>query len=326
MSVLVLGAGGFLGLHVVDALDEAGVDFRAGRRKRSNVLALRSRRAPMVEADLDDPESLDRALQGVQTVVHAAGHYPRLSLNREASIGLGVGQLDRLLDAAARAGVRRLVYLSSTATVAKTSGRSTEAHRFPAPPSYGVYHDLKWLMEARVEAEDRMEVVTVCPGACLGAWDLRVGTSALLVGLARGLDPEHPDGVVNIVDARDVGAAVLALVRAESPPRRVLLGGSNHQLHSLLTILSARYRVPAPRPPLAASEAIRLADEEERRCARGGGRPSLSREIVDLVVHGTPIDGSLATRLFGLAYRPLSATLDYFDDWARRMRFIPPLP
>ena len=46
---------------------------------------------------------------------------------------------------------------------------------------------------------------------------------------------------------------------------------------------------------------------------------------MDLIVHGLPIDASLATRALGITWSPLSTTLDRFDAWARQMRIIPPL-
>ena len=328
MSVLVLGAGGFLGLNLVDALIAAGQTPRCGRRRRSNVLALRQRRAPMVAADLDSPEELRAAMEGCDTVFHAAGHYPRLSLDREGALAAGLGQLRNALDAAARAGVKRFVYLSSasTAAAAPEGGPSDERAVYTSYPGHGTYHDLKWAMEQAALAEDRFEVAVACPGACLGPWDLRVGTSALLVGLARGLDPPHPDGTVNLVDARDVALALVRLAAHPSPPRRVLLCEGNHRLHPLLCSLAARYRVAPPAPPLSAAAAVALADAEERRAAAGGGRPALSREIVDLVVHGVPLDARLAGTALGLRLRPLGETLDAADGWARRMRLISPLP
>ena len=322
MTALVLGANGFLGLNLVDALLASGESPRCGRRKRSNVLALRERRVTMVPADLDSAAELRAAMNGCSTVFHVAGHYPRLSIDREGALATGLRQLRAVLDAAASGNVRRVIYVSSAATAAPApeGGPSSERHVHPAMPGYGTYHDLKWAMEAMALAEDRLEVVVACPGACLGPWDWRVGTSALVVALARGLDPPHPDGAINLVDARDVALALVALAAHRSPPRRILLSGANHRLHALLSGLARRYRERPPSPPLSAAAAIAFADAEERRAA---GRPALSREIVDLGVHGVPLDTSLAASL-GLRFRPLEETLSAADGWFRRMRIIPP--
>ena len=59
------------------------------------------------------------------------------------------------------------------------------------------------------------------------------------------------------------------------------------------------------------------------RAAREGGRPALARELADLIIHGVPLDAGLARRELGLTFRPLSHTLDAFDDWARRVRILP---
>ncbi|MCB9647623.1 MAG: NAD-dependent epimerase/dehydratase family protein [Deltaproteobacteria bacterium] len=324
MKALVLGAGGFIGLNLVDALLAAGHTPRCGRRARSNVLPLRSRKVPLVPADLEDPEGLQAAMRDVDVVFHAAGHYPRFAHRPEEALQAGLRQTRNVLDAAAAAGVRRLVYASTTATVARgQAGSSNEGHVFASAPEHGTYHRLKWHMEAQALAEDRLEVRVACPAGCIGPWDLRVGTSALLVGTARGLDPPHPDGVVNLVDARDVAQGMLQLAALEESPRRVILSGSTHRLQDLLQLLARRYHVAPPSPPLTTAEAVALADAEERRAAEGGPRASLSREIVDLILYGVPLDAGLSERALGLRYRSLEDTLDAFDAWARRMRLIP---
>ncbi len=325
LAPLVLGAAGFLGLNLVDAMKAAGVEPKCGRRRRTNVLALRSRRVEMVTADLDDVDGLVEAMAGCKVVVHAAGYYPRLSLNRESALELGLRQTRNALDAAHRAGVERFVYVSSTATVASArGGASTEADVFGTSPGHGVYHDLKWAMEQVALDEDRFEVVVACPGACLGPWDLRVGTSAIIVATARGLDPPHPDGLVNAVDVRDVAQALLRLTTMEAPPRRILLSGSDQPLQPLLEQLSGRYGVGRPSPAISVEQACALSDAEETRCAEDGGRPALSREIVDLLIHSVPIDTAYAEATLGMCWTPLTATLDAFDDWARRFKIIPP--
>ncbi len=325
MNALVLGAAGFLGLNLVDALRDLGVDPLCARRRRTNVIPLRSRKARMVVADLDDPASIRAAMDGIDVVFHAAGHYPRHSQDALATFETGLRQLDNVLEAAAEAGVSRLVYVSSTATVAPSpKGLSDESDQFLTSPGFGVYHDLKWLMERRASAEDRFEIRVACPGACIGPWDLRVGTSALLVAAARHVDVPHPDGIVALVDGMDAARGIAAQGLAERAPDRVLYAGGNYRLHTLRTALALRYGGSLPAPPIGAAEAEARADTEERRALAERRRPELSREIVDLVVHGVPVDASLATRALGLQYTPLAQTLDRYDDWARRMRIIPP--
>ncbi len=326
MNTLVLGSAGFLGLNLVDALRAAGLDPLCARRKRTNVIPLRSRRARMVNVDLDDAASIREAMTGIDVVFHLAGHYPRHSQDGLVAMETGLRQMQNVLDAGAEAGIKRMVYVSSTATVAPSpSGYSTESDVFLVAPGFGVYHDLKWLMERRAAAERRYEVRIACPGACIGPWDLRLGTSALVVAAARRLDVAHPDGIVAVVDSADAAKGIMQQGLLADAPARALLVGGNYRLHAMRVALHERYGVPAPGAPIGASEAKALADAEESRALREHRRGALSREIVDLIVHGLPIDASLATRALGITWSPLSTTLDRFDAWARQMRIIPPL-
>jgi dihydroflavonol-4-reductase len=324
-DTLVLGSNGYLGLHVVDALRAEGVDPRCGRRPRSNVLGLRSRKARMVAADLDDPASLDAAMQGVDTVVHVAGHYPRTSTDRAGTMALGERQSRAVIAAARQAGVSRLVYVSSTATVApRSDGPSTEADRFAAPPGFGLYHDLKWTMEAIFEGATDLDVRVALPAGCIGPGDLRLGTSALIVALARGDDPPHPDGVVSLVDPRDAALGIARLALRPDAPRRLVLSQSSVRLHALLADLAGRYGRPPPSAPLSAAAAKALADVAERDAVATRTRPRMVREIVDLVVHGVPLSGRLAETALGLRYRPFTTSLTDFEGWAQRLGFFTP--
>ncbi len=136
MRPLVLGASGFVGLNLVDALLSEGINPLCARRARSNVIPLRSRRASMVVADLDDIDSLQKAMDETDVVFHCAGHYPRLSLNPDAALETGRRQLTNVLNAASKTGVKRLIYVSSTATVAATDGVSDESDVFVDEPPF----------------------------------------------------------------------------------------------------------------------------------------------------------------------------------------------
>lgn len=318
-EVLVLGAGGFLGLNTVRAFTDVGITPRCGRRARGNVLGLRGLGAPLVVTDFTQPASLREAFRGVEVIVHAAAHYPRFSLEPDETISRGLNELEAVLEAAVEANVRRLVFVSSTATVApRQQGPSNEDDSFPVCPEWGTYHALKWRLEHRLRDEGRLEVIVACPAACLGPFDWKVGTSALLLAMARGAPPPHPRGRITTVDARDVAAALVKLATAQSPPERLILANETFDAHALLVKLAERYDAPPPAAALGEEAARRLADEQEREAQRTGGRAALARELVDLIVHSPALDAS-RSRTFGISYRPLSDTLDAWDSWALRM-------
>lgn len=324
LAPLILGASGFLGLNLVDTLISHGTPPLCAHRLRTNTLPLRRRGVERILIDFADPESLVRAMKG-RVVYHLAGHYPRDARTPHHTLSRALSELEHILDAAASAEVERLVYVSSTATVAAHPDRaSCESDVYLSPPGFGVYHDTKWHMEQRVLAENRFDVRVVCPGACLGPWDLRVGTTALVIATARGDDPPHPDGIVNLVDVRDVARA-LHHVATRPSPRRLIVAAHDLHLQSLLEDLAVRFRVRRPSPPLTAKASISLADREEARVAGTPERALLAREIVDLIIHGTPLDASLARDLIG-PFTPLSETLAALEQFARRLNLIPYLP
>ena len=323
--VLILGAGGFLGLNAVRAWLDAGVTPLCGRRPRGNVLGLRELGVPLVVTDFSSRDSLVAALSGAEVVIHAAAHYPRFSTLPELTLRQGLAELNQVLDAAARAGVRRLVFVSSTATIARRGDgqRSTEAQAFTEPPDYGTYHQLKWALEQRALAEDRLQVTIANPSACLGPHDWKVGTSALLLATARGLRPSYPAGLISTVDARDVAQGLRRLATMEAPPRRLILSGGEFDAHALMARLAQRYHAAPPLEPMRADEARALADAQERHALEHGGRATLARELVDLIVHSPALDAGLS-RALGITYRPLSETLDAWDAWALRMGLLSP--
>lgn len=322
-ELLVLGAGGFLGLNTVRALLDAGLRPRCGRRARGNVLGLRGLDVPLVQTEFDHPKSLEDAMHGVDTVVHLAAHYPKFSTDLEGSVQRGLRELEVVLEAAAQARIRRLVFVSSTATVApRADGPSTEADVFSSRPTWGTYHALKWSLEARLAEETRFDVSIACPAACLGPYDWKVGTSALVLATALGQVPPFPRGRISTVDARDVALALVKLSQLQRCEPRVILSADTFDAGQLFALLATRYGVAAPGPALSAEAACAFADADELAAQQAKRRPKLARELVDLIIHAPALDTSHAHRL-GLRFRALNDTLFDWETWARRMGLFP---
>jgi dihydroflavonol-4-reductase len=327
VNALVIGGTGFIGLNLVEALEAGGHAVRAGRRPSSNTIFARRLKVPLVPVDLADPEGLASAMAGSDVVFFAAGHYPRYAGNTEAEVATGVAGIEAALAAARRAAVRRLVYVGSVATVARRADGqpATEAEGLATPPAGATYHAVKVAMARAVQAAadaGDLEVVTACPTGCLGPYDHKVGTGYLVAGVGSGRLDAYVDGFVDLVDARDVARSLVAAAEVGRPGARYILAGHGLPVGTLVSRLARRLGVPPPPRRLAPDAALAFADAEEARCRGTAERPRLSRELVDLILHGQLVDDALARAELGHVSRPLEATFDDTFDWYLRNGFV----
>lgn len=325
MRALVIGGSGFIGLNLVDALIEAGHTVRVTRRKRTVTLFLRQRGVELVEASLEDAESLRRAMDGCDTVFLVAGYYPRYSLDLEASLAEGIRGVRNACEAARAVGVRKLVYTSTVGTLAPAPpGRKACEDDIPSRrPEDSVYRAVKWEMERVVDdfVARGLPAVTLLPGGCIGPWDMKVGTGGFLVGVIRGELPWWVDGVVNLVDVGDVA---LAHVRAADAPagKRYCVAGHDVRVGWLLHHVVRRYGGVVPAVCLSPDEARSRADEDESRAAPIRARVPVPRELVDLIVTGQPVSSARAERELGIRFRSLDDALDRAHAWFVRFRYL----
>jgi dihydroflavonol-4-reductase len=249
--VLVLGATGFIGGQIALAAAERGWPVRAARRRPGAVGALAGVPIDWAQADLDDGDSLERAMRGCGAVFHAAARYPQDFRHIPAEVARAEAEIRSVLDAAKRAGVESLIYTSTLTTAAawragQGPGRLIDERDFYAPGSArSAYYEAKLAMERIVLAERALPVQVLLPTAVFGPGDVKPTTGVVLRDAARGFFPIYFDATLDVVDGRDVAASHLAAVERGRPGERYILGG--HTV-SMLELLSAACRV-AGRPP-----------------------------------------------------------------------------
>lgn len=199
--VLITGATGFVGSHVAEAFVRAGYEVRISARATSDLRWISTLDTERVRLDLGRPEDLSRAVENVDTIVHAAGI--TRARRPEDYYAVNAGGTRRLVAAALRAGVRRFVLIGSLAA----RGPDGRGH----PES-----DYGW---SKLEAErylrfldDRMEAVVLRPAAVYGPRDTDL--LPLFRMARRGWLPVPANAaLLQPVYAEDVARAVLAAAR-----------------------------------------------------------------------------------------------------------------
>jgi dihydroflavonol-4-reductase len=161
-----------------------------------------------------------------------------------------------VLGAAAAVGVDQLVYTSSATTVGRPSNpnRMADETDYYCPGSTpNPYYEVKWAMEleAMRATAQGMPVICVLPTAVFGPGDVKPATGKVLTMVSEGRVPGYVQGVLNVVDVRDVAEGHIAAADRGRPGQRYILGGHNLTIHEFLIIASEsagrsppRYRVP----------------------------------------------------------------------------------
>lgn len=269
--VLLTGISGFIAKHVALQLLDAGYRVRGTVRSAAKAGVVRDTlekaggaadRLEFVEADLTRDEGWDAAVAGSHFVVHTASPFPaRQSGDKYALVPIARGGTLRVVEAAAKAGVERIVLTSSVAAIYYGHGAKRGPHYSEADWSNVESSGISDYAVSKTEAERAAwkaveaggpELAAVNPAFVLGPLlDRDTGTSAELIRtMMKGRLPAVPDITLGIVDVRDVARAHLqAMTVPEAAGRRfILCGGSLSMMeigHAIaLADPSAGHRMP----------------------------------------------------------------------------------
>jgi len=269
VRVAVSGATGLVGGQVARAALDAGHDVVALTREgHGGPVRLGPRTVERRAAPLTDPAALRQALTGVDALVHCAAVYAFGSARAHEVEQVNTDGTVAVLEAAADAGVGRVVVTTSSVTCGSSllPGTRTERDRpgdEPAPTYYAskVAQEQVALETGRARG---IPVVLALPTVVLGGPYTRLAPSNAIV-LRYLLDPTRSTfpGGCNVVDARDVGAGHVALLERGEAGERYLLGGEDLTWRALHTLVSDLAGLPGPFGELPAASAWAVAAATE---------------------------------------------------------------
>jgi len=321
-TTLVTGASGFVGSAIAAALRASGRHRLVVLARRSSPRANLDPRDAVVEGDLTDRASLAAALKGVRFLFHAAADY-RLWARRPEEITRNNVEGTRLLmEEALRAGVERIVYTSSVATLRLVDGAlATEDDRLAENEAIGAYKRSKIVAERLVEAmveRDRLPAVIVNPSTPVGPRDVRpTPTGRIILEAALGRMPGFVDTGLNLVHVDDVAAGQLAALERGRIGERYILGGENVLLADMLADIAHLTGRRSPRLKLPRRMLYPIAFGAEMIARLRGGEPFATVDGLRMASHHMFFDDSKARRELGYVSRPYREGLADAIAWFR---------
>ena len=243
MKTLITGANGFVGSAVLRLLVDKGHQVRALVRPGSDRRNFEGIDVEVFEGDLKDPDSLTRAVSDCGTLFHVAADYRLWLPDPDSMYKTNVQGTRDLITAATKAGVEKIVYTSSVATLGinKDGTPSNETTAVTLEDMIGHYKRSKYLAEQEVHRlvkEMDSPVVIVNPSTPVGPRDIKpTPTGKIVLDTIRGRMPAYVDTGLNIAHVDDVANGHLLALEKGMIGERYILGGDNMTLAQLLAAI-----------------------------------------------------------------------------------------
>ena len=329
MKTLVTGACGFVGSAVTIQLLKAGHEVRVLLRPESDRCNLAQLMVEVAVGDLRDVSSLTKALVGCGTLFHVAADYRLWVPSPREMYESNVNGTKNLMLAAAAAGVERIVYTSSVATLGLHSDGSPADEETPATLSdmVGHYKRSKFLAEAEVRRfvkEEGLPAIIVNPSTPVGPRDIKpTPTGQMIQEAASGRMPAFVDTGLNIVHVDDVAKGHVQAYEKGRPGQRYILGAKNMTLKEILYEIAKITGQPAPKFKLPHNLVYPVAYAMEAWSRLRKGQPPLvTVDGIRLAKKKMFFSNAKARRELGFEPRPIDTALTDAVAWFKKNGYL----
>ncbi|MFT4025322.1 MAG: NAD-dependent epimerase/dehydratase family protein [Novosphingobium sp.] len=319
---LVTGVAGFLGSAVARQLAASGRRVRGVVRASSPRANLAGFPGELVEADLRDAAAVRAAMQGAGELFHVAADYRLWARAPEEIVRNNRAMTEAVMQAALDAGVRRVVYTSSVATLLPDPNGPADETRAATPSqATGAYKRSKVVAERLVErmvAERGLPAVIVNPSTPIGPRDVHpTPTGRIVVEAASGKMPAFVDSGLNLVHVEDVARGHLLAADKGRVGERYILGGQDASLGRILRDIAQIVGRKPPTVELPVAPLFPLAWLAETAARITGKEPFLTLDSLRMARHHMFYTSAKAERELGYTARPYGEALRDAIQWFR---------
>lgn len=257
--ILITGATGLVGSHILAELIREGKKVRALKRKGSDI-ALVERifvhykipfpdKSIWVEGDITDYFSLLDAMEGVTQVYHCAAMVSFAGSNEEDLMKVNSEGTANVVNAALEKGVKKLCHVSSSSALGRAENDKviTEENQWAISSKNSAYAISKYSSEREVwrGSEEGIDVVVVNPCIIIGPGDLRKSSTRMIQSVRDGLT-FCPGGSNAFIDVRDVAKIMITLMESEIKNQRFILAAETLKFKEVFDMIAAAIGKPGP--------------------------------------------------------------------------------
>jgi dihydroflavonol-4-reductase len=333
MNCFVTGASGFVGANLVHELTARGHHVKALLRPSADLRGLAGAEYETVPGDVADRAALEKAMHGCEWCFHVAASYHLWLRDYKPMYAANVDGTRNVIEAAAAAGCRRIVYTSTVGCIALPRleyGQllpTDESHPVTVAQMRNHYKLSKWQAEqvALRLAASGLPVVIVNPSAPIGPRDVKpTPTGQVILDFLNRATPAYMDTGLNWVHVRDVAAGQILAAQKGRIGERYILGNAqgNWTMRETLQVLEELTGLPAPKFRVPYAVALLAAYANEAISAITGKPPKAPVAGVRMAKYKMFFNPAKAIKELGIPQTPPRQAFADAIEWFRKNGYV----
>lgn len=315
--VLVTGGTGFLGAYIIRELVERGYRVRAIRRRTSTtplfIPASVFEQVEWFQADILDVVSLAEAMQGADSVIHAAAKVSYNPDDKKEMYQINIDGTTNTVNVALEQGIQRFVYISSVAAI----GRSINGEHVDEEKQWNENGASSRYSLSKHKAEievwraigEGLNAVILNPSTIIGYGDWNESSCAIFKNVYEEF-PYYSSGINGFVSVEDAAKAAVGLMESDIQGERFIVSAENWAFQQLFNAIADGFHKKRPSRPVTPFLAAVAWRWERLKTFFTGKRSLLSKESARIAQTKTLFDsGKLLSSLPGFSFTPLETTI-----------------